>query len=57
MPTMEPGDLLVRALVDHGVREVFALSGGHLDPIFQACMDHGVRIIEIGRASCRERVS
>jgi len=46
MPTMEPGDLLVRALVDHGVREVFALSGGHLDPIFQACMDHGVRIID-----------
>ncbi len=46
MPMMEPGDLLVRALVDHGVREVFALSGGHLDPIFQACANHGVRIID-----------
>lgn len=42
----EPGDLLVRSLVQHGVREVFALSGGHLDPIFQACAAHGVRIID-----------
>jgi thiamine pyrophosphate-dependent acetolactate synthase large subunit-like protein len=40
------GELLVRSLVDHGVQEVFALSGGHLDPIFQACLDHGVRIID-----------
>jgi len=46
MTLQEPGDLLVRSLVSHGVREVFALSGGHLDPIFQACMDHGVRIID-----------
>lgn len=46
MATMEPGDLLVRTLVEYGVREVFALSGGHLDPIFQACLDHGVRIID-----------
>ncbi len=46
MPAIDPGDLLVRTLVDHGVREVFALSGGHLDPIFQACLDHGVRIID-----------
>lgn len=37
---------MVRALVDHGVREVFALSGGHLDPIFQACAQQGVRIID-----------
>jgi acetolactate synthase-1/2/3 large subunit len=42
----EPGDLLVRSLVNQGVSEVFALSGGHLDPIFQACAKHGVRIID-----------
>ena len=42
----EPGDLLVRSLVNQGVSEVFALSGGHLDPIFQACANHGVRIID-----------
>lgn len=44
--TIQPSDLLVGALVDQGVREVFALSGGHLDPIFQACVDRGVRIID-----------
>lgn len=46
MSTVDPAQLLVRSLVDHGVREVFALSGGHLDPIFQACLDQGVRIID-----------
>ncbi len=46
MATVQPGDVLVRALVNQGVREVFALSGGHLDPIFQACVDHGVRLID-----------
>jgi len=42
----KPGDLLVRALLRHGVRDVFALSGRHLDPIFQACAAHGVRLID-----------
>ncbi len=46
MSTIGVGDLLVRSLVQHGVTEVFALSGGHLDPIFQACANQGVRIID-----------
>lgn len=46
MSTIGVGDLLVRSLVGHGVGEVFALSGGHLDPIFQACLSQGVRIID-----------
>jgi len=40
------GELLVRELARQGVTEVFALSGGHIDPIFQACVDHGIRIID-----------
>ena len=40
------GEMLVRALEQQGVREVFALSGGHLDPIFHACDAHGVRLID-----------
>ena len=40
------GEMLVRALEQQGVREVFALSGGHLDPIFQACHDHGFRLVD-----------
>ena len=46
MATRGVGELLVRSLVAQGVTEVFALSGGHLDPIFQACVDQGVRIID-----------
>jgi acetolactate synthase I/II/III large subunit len=40
------GEMLVRALEQQGVGEVFALSGGHLDPIFQACYEHGIRLID-----------
>jgi acetolactate synthase-1/2/3 large subunit len=40
------GELLIRALEQRGIREVFALSGGHLDPIFQACLDHDFRLID-----------
>ncbi len=40
------GEMLVRALEQQGVREVFALSGGHLDPIFQACDQHGFRLVD-----------
>jgi acetolactate synthase-1/2/3 large subunit len=46
MTYVDGGELLVRGLVRQGVREVFALSGGHLDPIFQACRRHGIRIID-----------
>ncbi|MEP7215664.1 MAG: thiamine pyrophosphate-binding protein [Anaerolineaceae bacterium] len=40
------GEMVIRALEQQGVREVFALSGGHLDPIFQACHEHGLRLID-----------
>lgn len=46
MATVNGGELLVRTLEQRGVREVFALSGGHLDPIFQACLDHDFRLID-----------
>jgi acetolactate synthase-1/2/3 large subunit len=46
MALVHGGELLVRALEREGVTEVFALSGGHLDPIFQACVDHNIRIID-----------
>lgn len=46
MAAVNGGELLARALVQGGTQEVFALSGGHLDPIFQACLDHGIRLID-----------
>jgi thiamine pyrophosphate-dependent acetolactate synthase large subunit-like protein len=30
----------VRMLEQAGVRQVFSLHGGHIDAIFQSCLDH-----------------
>ncbi len=46
MAMIHGGEMIVRALEQQGVREVFALSGGHVDPIFQACFEHGIRLID-----------
>jgi acetolactate synthase-1/2/3 large subunit len=40
------GELLVRELERHGIGTVFTLHGGHLDAIFQAALDHGIRLID-----------
>jgi acetolactate synthase-1/2/3 large subunit len=43
---IDGGEMFVRMLERQGVENVFALHGGHIDPIFQACHDHGIRIID-----------
>jgi acetolactate synthase-1/2/3 large subunit len=40
------GDLVVRALKEEGVKYIFGLSGGHINTIFDACLDFGIRIID-----------
>ena len=40
------GEMIVRVLEQEGVKQVFALHGGHIDPIFQACLKHNIRIID-----------
>ncbi len=40
------GEMVVRVLEQEGVKQVFALHGGHIDPIFQACLKYGIRIID-----------
>jgi len=40
------GEMIARMLQREGVKNVFALHGGHIDPIFQACYDHGIRIVD-----------
>ena len=40
------GELLVRTLKKAGVGHAFVLHGGHLDPIFQACIDHDLHLID-----------
>ncbi|MCE2390541.1 MAG: thiamine pyrophosphate-binding protein [Proteobacteria bacterium] len=46
MAKIDGGEMLVRSLRHVGVDTVFALSGGHLDPIFLAAADHGIRLID-----------
>jgi len=43
---VDGGALCAQSLALAGVRDVFVLHGGHLDPIFQACMDRGIRLID-----------
>ncbi|MFQ5968402.1 MAG: acetolactate synthase [Acidimicrobiia bacterium] len=40
------GKLLVAALQRHGVDTIFTLSGGHLFPIYDACVAAGVRLVD-----------
>jgi acetolactate synthase-1/2/3 large subunit len=47
MAKIDGGEMLVRVLERHGIREFFALHGGHLDAIFQAAHSHGFRLIDV----------
>ena len=40
------GELLVRTLKAADVDCAFVLHGGHLDPIFQACLDHDLHLVD-----------
>lgn len=40
------GALMASTLAEYGVDTIFALSGGHILPLFDACRDAGIRIID-----------
>lgn len=44
--SIDGGEMLIRVLKQHGIREIFSLNGGHLDCIFQAALEHGMRLID-----------
>ena len=46
MAQIDGGEMLVRMLERHGIRELFTLHGGHLDAIYQAAKNHGLRLID-----------
>src|SRR5579885_462003 len=46
MARINGGEMVVRALEREEVHNVFALHGGHLDAIFGACREHGLRVID-----------
>lgn len=46
MATAEGGRLVAKTLYELGVREIFSLGGGHINPVYRACTDFGIRIID-----------
>jgi len=40
------GRLIVDALEREGVECIFSLSGGHIDAVYQACLDTGIQVID-----------
>lgn len=47
MTNLPAGALVVPTLVNAGVGCVFGLSGAHIQPIFEGCLDHGVRLVDV----------
>ncbi|HLE97383.1 MAG TPA: thiamine pyrophosphate-binding protein [Candidatus Thermoplasmatota archaeon] len=41
------GKLVAQALQDEGVKTVFTLCGGHVMPIYDGCVDLGIRVVDV----------
>ncbi len=41
------GELVVRVLAQAGVRHLFTLCGGHILPIYDACLRHGIAVVDV----------
>ncbi|MSP11585.1 MAG: acetolactate synthase [Chloroflexi bacterium] len=41
------GQIVAKALKRAGVEVIFTLSGGHIMPIYDGCLDEGIRIIDV----------
>ena len=46
MAKVHGGCLAIRLLKQEGVKYLFGLSGGHINPFFDACMDEGIEVID-----------
>ncbi|HXZ86048.1 MAG TPA: thiamine pyrophosphate-binding protein [Myxococcota bacterium] len=47
MSALDGGELVARALAREGVRAVFGLGGGHIDPTWRALKRHGMRLVDL----------
>jgi acetolactate synthase-1/2/3 large subunit len=41
------GQLAAKALKEAGVEVIFTLSGGHIMPLYEGCLDEGIRIVDV----------
>jgi len=46
MAKKQGGWFLAKTLYDMGVRNIFTLAGGHINPVYKACTDLGIRLID-----------
>jgi acetolactate synthase-1/2/3 large subunit len=46
MPKVNGGWLVAKTLSDLGVKHIFTLSGGHINPIYNACKEFGINLID-----------
>ncbi len=45
--TLHGGRLIARRLKAHGVTKLFTLSGGHIFPIYDGCLQEGIDIVDV----------
>lgn len=43
---VDGGELCIRTLKAAGCEHIFCLHGGHLDPLFQACIEHDIHLVD-----------
>ncbi len=46
MPHVHGGHLVAQAFAKEGVTHVFTLCGGHIQHIYDGCLDHGIRVVD-----------
>lgn len=46
MPFAHGGALVAQAFAREGVSHVFTLCGGHIQHIYDGCLDHGIRVVD-----------
>jgi acetolactate synthase-1/2/3 large subunit len=47
MAQVHGGRLVSKALVRHGVTHLFTLCGGHIQAIYDGCLDDGIRVVDV----------
>ena len=47
MALVDGGDLVVRAIKQEGVDTIFTLCGGHVQAIYDSCLDEKIRVIDV----------
>lgn len=46
MPSFHGGRLVAKGLKRHGVTHLFTLCGGHIQAIYDGCIDEGIRVVD-----------